>query len=379
MKINATPCRLCGYDAPGADCPHCRHQSSDRSLNDEHIGWVQGLVDGLRAVPNGLYLIGSTRGVKRFLIPPVLLTSIIFMVIFWWMMGMVELMVQAVEVEDISSLGLDDGWVKVVVVWFLEKGIAGAIAKVSGILLWLMVSSVIALYTFSIVYEALAGPFLDEIQGRLEEKWFGTNPRDALDRPTTIPVRQCILMSCMAAGAGILVLCLLYFITDLGFWWSLPLALLPFVVASVIDPEYGKWLGWVARVEGHTLWISIKASLIVVVLLVIFFPLKFLPVIGFPLFMAIAGFGTAITLLDIPFSRRGWSMTTRMQFMVHNVVPLTAFGIVSSLVFLVPVIGPIVMVPAASIGGLWLIIRLNKDSLRPKELRKAASAGARSS
>ena len=58
--------------------------------------------------------------------------------------------------------------------------------------------------------------------------------------------------------------------------------------------------------------------------------------------------------------------------MAHNFLAMTAFGVVSSLVFLVPVLGPIVMVPAASIGGLWLLVRLDKDSLRPPALRRAA-------
>ena len=370
MTMNAIPCRLCGYDAPGLDCTHCAHVSTSPSLTDQRVGWLRGLVDGLRAVPNGMILLATTRGVKRYLVPPVILTSIVFFALFWWMMGLVDILVQAVEVDDITSLGLEDGWFKLVVVWLLEKGIAGFIARLTGFVLWIVVSSVVALYAFSIVYEALAGPFLDEIQGRLEKKWFGTNPRDALERPTDIPVRRCFVLSLLSSVAALFAFVLLWNFTGLWWWASSALALLPFFVAAVIDPEYGRWLGWVLRVEGHTLWVSVKASLAVVVLLVIFFPLKFVPLVGFPLFMAIAGFGTAITLLDIPFSRRGWSMTKRMQFMVHNFLPLTTFGVVASLLFLVPVIGPIVMVPAASIGGLWLVVRLDKDSLRPIELRR---------
>jgi uncharacterized protein involved in cysteine biosynthesis len=97
-------------------------------------------------------------------------------------------------------------------------------------------------------------------------------------------------------------------------------------------------------------------------------------VVGFPLFMAIAGFGTAITLLDIPFSRREWPLSKRLQFMVHNAGAVTGFGLVASLLFLIPIIGPLVMVPAASIGGLWLVVRLDKDSIRPLELRRPSSA-----
>jgi hypothetical protein len=49
---------------------------------------------------------------------------------------------------------------------------------------------------------------------------------------------------------------------------------------------------------------------------------------------------------------------------------MLTFGVVASLVFLVPVMGPVVMVPAASIGGLWLLVRLDKDGLRPPPLRR---------
>ena len=44
----------------------------------------------------------------------------------------------------------------------------------------------------------------------------------------------------------------------------------------------------------------------------------------------------------------------------------------ASLLFLIPVLGPLVMVPGASIGGLWLLVRLDKDRLRPRELRRDA-------
>jgi uncharacterized protein involved in cysteine biosynthesis len=371
--MNALPCRLCGYDAPDATCPHCSHQSTAPSLCDTRMGWANALIDGLRAVPQGLFILVSTPGVKRFLIPPVILTAVAFGVLMWWTMGLVDLLVEAVEVEDMAELGLEEGWFKVAVVWLIEKGIATTLAKISGVFLWVVVSSVVVLYTFSIVYEAVAGPFLDEIQGRVEMVWFGNNPRDNLERPSDIPVARCVRLTLIASAASLVLLVVLWSLSLLAWWIALPVSCLPFIAAGQIDHDYGNWLMWVVRVEGHTLWVSIKASLSVLVILVMFIWVKFLPLIGFPLFMAIAGFGTAITLLDIPFSRRSWSLTKRLQFMTHNFLAMTAFGIVSSLVFLVPVLGPIVMVPAASIGGLWLVVRLDKDSLRPPELRRSST------
>jgi uncharacterized protein involved in cysteine biosynthesis len=362
--MNAIPCRLCGYDAPGPECPHCAHRSTARSLEGERVGPTRAVLDGLRALPQGIAILIATRGVKRFLIPPVILTTIVFGVLFWWSMSLVDLLVEATQVEDVASLGLEEGWFKSAVVWLLEKGVATFVARLGGVLLWIVVSSVVALYTFSIVYEAVAGPFLDEIQGRIEGKWFGKNPRNAIQRPTDIPVKRCALLSTAAGipAGGLLIAW--WVLSGTPSWISLALAPLPFFVAAVHEREYGTWLSWVARVEGHTLWVSIKASIFVGILLVLCFPLKFIPLIGFPLFMAIAGFGTAITLLDIPFSRREWSLSTRLRFTLRNALPMTAFGVVASLLFLVPVIGPVVMVPSASIGGLWLVVRLDKNFLR---------------
>lgn len=368
--LRATPCRLCGYDAPGAECPHCRHTSSDPSLRDERVGFVRALVDGARAVPNGAYLLLTTPGVKRWLIPPILLTLIAFVVMFTWSLGLVDLLVEAASVEDIEALGLEEGWLKVAVAWLLERGVATLLARISGVLLWIVLSSVVALYAFSIVYEAIAGPFLDEVQGRIEERWFGHDPRNELERPTSLPVRACVRISLLAAAPALVLLIAGWIVPGLLGWLLLVATPLPFIAAGQVNPEYGAWLWWVVKLEGHTLWVSIKASLFVGLLLLMFFPLKFVPVIGLPLFMAVAGFGTAITLLDIPFSRRGWTLTKRLQFMVHNAAALTAFGAVSSLLFLIPVLGPIVMVPAASIGGLWLVVRLDKDSLRPLDSRR---------
>ena len=181
------------------------------------------------------------------------------------------------------------------------------------------------------------------------------------------------LVVALAGAAGVALLLLPPDLPGVWGWVGLLRAALPFALASVLDREYGTWLGWVLRTEGHLVLVSLKASLVVAVLLVIFLPVRLVPLIGFWLYMAIAGFCTALTLLDIPFSRRGWSLVTRLQFLLRNWLAMLSFGLVSSLVFLVPILGPIVMVPAASIGGLWLVVRLDKDGLRPLERRRSAS------
>ena len=88
--------------------------------------------------------------------------------------------------------------------------------------------------------------------------------------------------------------------------------------------------------------------------------------LGSFLFGFLAGFPTALTLLDIPFSRRQWSTAQRISFIRKNFLPVIAFGAVSGLLFVIPLIGPLVMVPSASVGGLWLICRLDKTPMRPE-------------
>lgn len=367
--MQTVPCHLCGYDAPGPECRHCRHTSAEPSLAKPSASVLGGALDGLRAVPTGLFLLAKTPGLKRFLVPPFLLSLAIFALLFWWAWGGLNALLDAAALQDISALNLEEGWMRDLAAWLLEKQVVVWSARLSGWLIFLFASSLVALYTFSVAYEALSGPFLDEIQGRLEERWFGRNPRNTIQRPTDLPVRRCIALSTAAGiGAGIAV----------AAWWMLngPLAWLvllaaplAFAIAVLVEREFGVWLWWILRVEGRTLWVSVKASALALLVLMMFFWLKFIPVVGYILFVALAGFSTAITLLDIPFSRRQWSLEKRLQFMVQQFLPTVAFGAVASLLFLIPILGPILMVPAASIGGQWLICRLDKSSLRPRALR----------
>ena len=134
---------------------------------------------------------------------------------------------------------------------------------------------------------------------------------------------------------------------------------------------------WVARIEGGTLWVSIKASMVAGLIMLLFFPLKFVPLIGYVLFAAIAGFTTAVSLLDIPLERRQWALPARLSFLFRNFPAVISYGVVASLLFVVPVLGPVLMVPAASVGGLWMVCRLDKDRLRPpgKRLGKKPPGG----
>src|SRR5687767_6214792 len=116
MKI--VPCPLCGYDAlragaagaaardsaardsaareptardPGsaAICPHCALEPREPSLRAPRARLRGGVLVGLSAVPQGLYFLASTPGVKRWLIPPLALTVLAFCALFWWLWGLV--------------------------------------------------------------------------------------------------------------------------------------------------------------------------------------------------------------------------------------------------------------------------------------------------
>ena len=83
--LDATPCPLCGYDAPERRCSHCNLSPRDPVLTATRSRAWQGFVDGLRAVPMGLWLLARTRGVKRFMVPPLLLTLLSFGLVFYWL------------------------------------------------------------------------------------------------------------------------------------------------------------------------------------------------------------------------------------------------------------------------------------------------------
>lgn len=371
------PCPLCGYDAritggseePGAlvpACPHCGLDSLDATLSQPRASAFGGVMVGLAALPRGLYYLASTAGVKRWLIPPLLLTTGAFVGLFWWFWALITPLIEKLQEYQESDLPpLPEGWLERAGEWFLRSAVLAGLAQAGGLVLFIVVSSLAGLWAFSIVYEAIAGPFLDEIHGRLERRWFGTNPRDSIQRPTDLPSKRCAVITAIAAVPAVAALVGCWWLTGWLLWVTLLVGVpLPFLVAAAVNREYGKWLFWVLRLEGGTLLVSVKAASIAGVVLVLFLPLKFVPVLGYVLFGGAAGFTTALSLLDIPFSRRQWSLKSRISFMLHQLPAMVTFGIVSSLLFVIPVVGPVVMVPAASVGGLWMICRLDKQFLR---------------
>jgi uncharacterized protein involved in cysteine biosynthesis len=378
--MNAAPCPLCGYaaiesragapraspDGGGNGCPHCRLAPLEPSLRGPRSHALEGLGVGLAALPKGLYFLWTTRGVKRWLLPPLLLTLAAFGALFWWLWGWVQRLLVALQQAGGGPPEVDPGWLAQALAWLLKLKLFVWLAQAGSLLAFLLVWAVAAFWAFSIVYEAVSGPFLDEIHGRIESRWFGVDPRNALQRRTTLSPQACALHSSVAGAFALLALIAFGLLQGPLAWVLLLIGLpLPFAVLGLARPEYGRWLLWVVRLEGGTLWVSLKAAAVAGVILLAFLPLKLVPGIGYLLFGCVAGFTTAVSLLDIPLERRGWSLSQRLAFLFHHALAVVALGCVSSLLFVIPAIGPILMVPAASVGGLWMVCKLDKGFLRP--------------
>ncbi len=372
--MQVIPCALCGYHAPAEDCAHCGGASADPTFGAPR-GRFHSIHAGLVALPRGLGYLSSTRGTKRWLVPPFVMTTIAFGALFLWAWrGFERLVSYAQSAAERVELA-DSGWWSMALDRALESTAFLVIAKLTGGLLFLVVGFFAAMYAFSLFYEAISGPFLDEVQGRIERRWFGVDPRNSIQRPTAMAPGRCAMFSALGAALAALAMFAAWQFSGPWRWWVLAPALaLPFVGLSIWNRDYGRWLWWAVRVETSTLWTSVRTSFLALLLLVLCLPLKFVPFVGPVIFAAIAGFATAISLLDIPFSRRGWSLGQRLSFLIENLGALIAFGSVASLVFLIPFAGPILMVPAASIGGLWLVVRLDKSKLRRRSAGRSGAA-----
>lgn len=367
--MDPLPCPLCGYDAPGVTCPHCGGTAADPSLAEPRSGTLSGVGDGVLALGHGLRILVGTRGIKRWLVPPLLLTLGLFAFLFAWLWGRLQALLEAAKLGDASQLDIGWSWLRAAVAWLIERGVVVWLAHTASWIVFLVGSSLVALWTFSIAYEALAGPFLDEVHGKLEARWFGRDPRDALHKPVELSGGR--IASRLALGAAPLAVGLVQWWRLAGWpaWAWLALTPLGFLAVGLVDRDFGRWLLWIVRLEAHTTWVGLKASALAGALMLLFLWLKLIPFVGYFLFAGLAGFATSVSLLDIPFSRRQWSVRQRLSFLLQNLPATIAFGAIASLLFLVPFLGPLVGVPAASVGGLWLVCRRDKNAMRPRERR----------
>ncbi|MFT4709676.1 MAG: hypothetical protein ACI9D0_000892 [Bacteroidia bacterium] len=372
------PCIVCGYENESGACSHCGW-GSRRDLGPnvrQPVGTAGALGVGGTALLKGFGLLLGTRGIKRLLLPPFLLTLAIFIGMVNWAIGWTTsfLDTNLGSGDERLSLGTwDEGWWRSAVEWIMNEGFGLAIARGSSWIVFTFVAWAAAWYCFSIVYEAIAGPFLDEVQGKLESKWFGKDPRSTLKRPTDLAPGICARYTWSLGAGGVLLSLVLYALLPSSWFLLSALGfLVPFLAAMsptglpglAHGAEYSKWLSWIRSTESRALWVGIEVAAITLFLLVLLLPLHFVPIIGTLLYSAIVGFCTAIGMLEIPMERRGWILSQRIHFLKHHLLPITLFGCTVGLVFTVPLLGPMIAVPSASIGGLWLVIRLDKSFLR---------------
>ncbi|MCK6448199.1 MAG: EI24 domain-containing protein [Planctomycetes bacterium] len=311
--MNPLPCPRCGYPAADERVEHCAYCARvvEPSLGAPKVGTRADLLAGGQAFLRGLYFLGRTGGTKRWLVPPILATTTLFVATTYWLVTFVAGWVEALRADGAAELVFTPQWLADALEAVLKSATMWWLVSLGGHVVALAVGFLVALWAFSIVYEAACGPFLDVVHARIERAWFGADPRASWD-----------------ASRG----------------------------------EVGA-KAWVVR-NLATVWTSVKASLLAALVLLLAFPLQFVPLVGGLLFAVCAGFATAVSLLDIPFSRREWSLAQRLRFVREHGGAVIAFGLVAGLVFVVPFIGPLVCVPAASVGGAWLVCRLDKKGLR---------------
>jgi uncharacterized protein involved in cysteine biosynthesis len=341
--------------------------SSERSLARAPRHALAGWIDGLLAVPMGVRYLMTTPRILHLLVPPVILTFALFIGLTWWSWAELEALLEAARTEGLENLDLDPGFWRDAIEWVLERGAIIALAKASGFLVFLVAATVVALWTFSIAYEAFAGPFLDEVHGRIEASWFGRDPWKTIERTCPTATKRLVLYWSAIGVATVLGVSLWLFADAHAAWLLLGPALT--LAIGVYDRPFGAWLAWWIANQLRTLFVSVKASLLAAFLLLCFFWVKFVPGVGLVLFGMLAGFCTAISLLDIPFSRRHFGLMQRVELLIAHFPAVVAFGAVAGLLFVIPLIGPLVGVPAASIGGLWLVCRLDKNVMRPTSAR----------
>jgi uncharacterized protein involved in cysteine biosynthesis len=363
------PCPICGYDRPtdaagGATCPACGLAPDEPSLATPVPTW-RGVREGLAAIPRGIQFLATTRGVKRWIVPPALLTFAAFVATTWWLWKQIEELIERLHAGATSPVPLDQPWFERAVEWLLAKTVLIVLAKLTGFALVFAVGAIAMLWTFSLVYEVISGPFLDEIHGRVEKRWFGLDPRNERERPAGIAPGEIARVSLVAAALSAL-LVIASLLVEGGPAWGIGLGgpALAFAVAGLVRRDYGRWLAWRLKLELRTLAVSLQASALSAAMLLFALPVLFVPFLGYPMFALAAGFTTAISLLDIPMSRRRWKLSLRIAFLFTHLPAVLAFGTVASLLYMVPIVGALAMVPAASVGGLWLFCRLDKSSLQ---------------
>lgn len=346
------PCVRCGYPrTPGEACERCGAAVGEPFPARPRAPWALGLA----ALPRGLALLTGTPGWALLLALPalgsfVLLSTAIAALWRWGAGHWRRWEAQPPEFGDGPWAERAEALIRAAAESSWTSGLAGVLA---GALLLIF-----GWYLFALAFEVVLGPFLDELHGRVERRRYGREGIERLGRPPALDTAEVTRRSSLAGAIAIAL--------AIGGWLlaspavGLLLAPAPFLAASLIQPDYGRWLVWALGVEARLLLVGLGIAAFALLLVVLLLPLTVLPVVGVPLYALGVGFGTALSLLDLPAARRGWSLGLRWRFARTHALPLALFGALSGLTFAVPVVGVLFGVPAASLGAFWLLEQLEK-------------------
>jgi uncharacterized protein involved in cysteine biosynthesis len=349
---SAAPCARCGYPrSPGQPCERCDAVAGAPEPEARAATWTLGLV----ALPRGLSLLMGTPGWMWLLALPTVGSCALLALVgsALWRFGADRWGRWQEQPPDFG----DGPWAErgeSLVAAAADSSWTSGLAGVLGALLLL----VFGWYLFALAFEVVLGPFLDELHGRVERRRYGREDVERAGRPPGLSTAQVTRRSSIAGALAIAL--------SLGGWLAvsprvgLLLAPAPFLGASLLEPAYGRWLIWALGVEGRLLAVGLGIAAFALVLVVALLPVTLLPVVGVPLYALGVGFGTALSLLDLPAARRGWSVGLRWRFARRHALPLALFGAFSSLLFAIPLVGVLLGVPSASLGALWLLERLEK-------------------
>lgn len=349
MKRPSHPCPTCGHARPGdAPCPACAGAPLDPRLASHARSPVAQALAGASAPFVGLEALASLRGVKRWILPPTVAAVAIITGALVWLWGVLTDATAREGEVDLDFPGWL-GWAE----WLFEKVANWPWMQAGGVIAFVLVAALVWWFCYAIVFEVLAGPFLSRMQARAEDHWLGGHG-ETVEHPFE--------------ARGLALLGLVLGVGGAAAWFApsgfglVALALPLFVLWLAVAP-FRAWLGPFVRAEGGAAMQGLIVAGVALVGTVLFLPLHLVPLVGSYLAAGAAGFFLALGTLDLALERRGWSLDGRFAFARRSFPALVAFGAVSAFLFALPVVGPLVMLPSASLGGTWLVAKLDKSAV----------------
>lgn len=292
------PCPRCGYHAPELPCPHCG--LSPGTPDWKRLRLRGGPALGLEAFVRGGGLVLSLPGGLAMLAMPAMLTALGAVQVYrTWISDLVQSLFAGLAPEAVAQR--PEGWLRSTLAFLSESWFLDLLSRASH----LVAMTLTAWLAFTFLFEALAGPFLDRLHGRLEQRWFGKDPS--------------------ALGLGL--------------------------------------AGFLRR-ESHMLGLSVAAACWAALIALLALPLLLLPIAGSLLYLAVSGMALSLGAMDTAFARRGWSLRQRKLLFERHWMAAASFGALAGAISGFPFLGPLVVVPCASLGGLWMLVRVDKSPAR---------------